>query len=70
MRRNPWQWGLMLAGLAGGFLYWKFVGCLTGSCPLQSVWYLSTLWGGLLGWALGGLFLGSGCGCAGNQCDS
>lgn len=45
----------IIAGLAGGFLYWKFVGCLTGSCPVKSVWYLSTLFGGLIGYLIGSI---------------
>jgi hypothetical protein len=39
-----------LLGMAGGFLYWKFVGCLSGSCPIKSLWYMSTLFGGLIGY--------------------
>jgi hypothetical protein len=42
-----------IAGLAGGFLYWKFVGCLSGTCPIKSVWYWSTLYGGVIGFLLG-----------------
>ncbi len=38
-----------LAGALGGFLYWKFVGCISGTCPIQSVWYWSTLWGAAIG---------------------
>ena len=44
------------AGAAGGFLYWKFVGCLSGTCPIKSVWYLSTLWGLTFGYLIGSLF--------------
>ena len=44
-----------ITGLAGGFLYWKFVGCLTGSCPIKSVWYWSTLYGGLIGFLAGSI---------------
>ena len=40
-------------GMLGGFLYWKYVGCLSGSCPIKSVWYWSTLYGGLIGLLLG-----------------
>ena len=45
------------AGAAGGFLYWKFVGCQTGSCPIKSVWYLSTLWGLAFGYLSGSLII-------------
>jgi len=44
-----------VAGSAGGFLYWKFVGCSSGTCIIKSVWYLSTLYGMVLGWVTGGL---------------
>jgi hypothetical protein len=42
-----------VAGAVGGFLYWRFVGCLSGTCPIQSVWYWSTLWGGAVGYLVG-----------------
>lgn len=44
-----------VAGSAAGLLYWKFVGCASGTCIIKSVWYLSTLYGLVLGWILGGL---------------
>jgi hypothetical protein len=44
-----------LLGATGGFLYWKFVGCSTGTCPIKSVWYLTTLWGAAMGYLLGDL---------------
>jgi len=42
-------------GAIAGFLYWKYIGCLSGTCPIKSVWYLSTLYGGLLGFLAGSL---------------
>jgi hypothetical protein len=42
-------------GAVGGFLYWKFVGCLSGTCLIKSVWYWSTLYGMALGYVTGGL---------------
>ena len=44
-----------VAGAIGGFLYWKFVGCLSGTCVIKSVWYLSTLYGLVLGYLAGSL---------------
>jgi len=44
-----------VAGSAGGFLYWRFVGCISGTCIIKSVWYLSTIYGLVLGWVTGGL---------------
>lgn len=42
-----------LAGALGGFLYWWFVGCNSGSCAIKSVWYWSTLWGAAVGYLVG-----------------
>lgn len=47
-----------LIGAAGGLLYWKFVGCKSGTCPIKAVWYFSTLWGLAMGYLIGDL-LGS-----------
>jgi hypothetical protein len=44
-----------VAGAIGGFLYWKFVGCLSGTCVIKSVWYLSTIYGTIFGWIAGSL---------------
>jgi hypothetical protein len=43
----------MIIGAIGGLIYWKFVGCSSGTCPIKSVWYWSTLWGAILGYLLG-----------------
>jgi hypothetical protein len=47
--------GLMV-GAAGGFVYYKTVGCSTGTCPITSNPWISTLWGTLIGYLLGSLF--------------
>jgi hypothetical protein len=44
-----------VAGALGGFLYWRFVGCSSGTCIIKSIWYMSTLYGLLLGYVTGGL---------------
>ncbi len=44
---------MMLVGALGGFLYWRFIGCNSGSCAIRSVWYWSTLWGAAVGYLLG-----------------
>jgi hypothetical protein len=43
--------GSLIGGL-GGFLYWKFVGCATGTCPLTSNWMIMTGYGILIGYFL------------------
>jgi hypothetical protein len=47
---------LFIGGLSG-FLYWRFVGCSTGTCPITSHWYASTLYGMLMGWLIGDLIV-------------
>jgi len=46
----------ILLGAAGGFLYWRFIGCTSGTCPLQSHWAGSMLLGSVLGSLIGDLF--------------
>ena len=36
-------------GAAGGYAYYRFVGCRTGACPLTSNPWVSTLYGALIG---------------------
>lgn len=46
----------ILIGALGGFLYWKFVGCNTGSCPITSSPTITSLWGALIGGLLFSMF--------------
>ena len=43
----------LLIGAFGGFLYWRFVGCTSGTCAIKSVWYWTTLWGAAMGYLVG-----------------
>lgn len=43
----------LLVGAVSGFLYWRFVGCTSGTCVIKSVWYLTTLWGTAVGYLVG-----------------
>ena len=43
-------------GATGGFVYYKTVGCSTGTCPITSNPWISTLWGSLIGYLLGSMF--------------
>ena len=36
-------------GALGGFLYWKFIGCTTGTCPITSSPINSSIWGSIIG---------------------
>lgn len=49
-----WSIGIAL-GAIGGFLYWYYIGCNSGSCAITSSPINSTLYGGMMG----GLLLNS-----------
>lgn len=37
------------AGALLGFLYYRFIGCATGACPITRNPYISTMYGALMG---------------------
>lgn len=45
-----------LLGAVGGFAYWHFVGCQSGTCPITSSPYISTIYGAVLGALLLSMF--------------
>ncbi len=49
--RPLWQKRVVfgLAGALGGFTYYYFIGCATGTCPISSNPYVSTAYGTLVG---------------------
>ncbi len=46
----------ILTGALAGFLYWKFVGCLTGTCAITSNPFRSTIYGSIMGFLVFSLF--------------
>ncbi len=42
-------------GTVSGFLYWKFIGCESGACPIKSNSYLMTIYGAVAGTLLGSI---------------
>jgi len=48
----------IIAGIAGGFMYYHFIGCQSGSCAITSNPWLSMLWGAAVGYLLGDMFAG------------
>lgn len=55
LMKNKFLVVFAILGAIGGFLYWKYIGCLSGTCPIKSVWYLSTLFGALIGYLAGSI---------------
>lgn len=46
----------IIFGLIAGYLYYKYIGCITGTCAITSKPLNSTLYGGLMGGLVGNLF--------------
>ena len=47
--------GIIVGGI-GGFAYYHFVGCASGTCPITSSPYISTIYGALMGYLLFDMF--------------
>lgn len=54
-----------VVGAVGGYLYYRFVGCASGTCVIASNPIMSTVFGGILGGLLGSMFIpGACCACS------
>lgn len=47
----------IILGAVAGFAYYKFVGCSSGACPITSNPFISTIYGGIMGAAVSGMFV-------------
>ena len=47
--------GIITGGIAG-FAYYHFVGCASGTCPITSSPYISTIYGAVMGYLLFDMF--------------
>ena len=46
----------VVVGALGGFLYWNYIGCASGTCMITSKPINSTMYGALMGYLLFGMF--------------
>ncbi len=46
-----------LIGVLGGYAYFYYIGCRTGSCAITSNPYMSMAWGGILGYLVPDFFV-------------
>ena len=46
----------IIFGSIAGFMYWKFIGCASGTCMITSKPINSTLYGGLMGYLIFNIF--------------
>ncbi|MDD2437756.1 MAG: DUF6132 family protein [Massilibacteroides sp.] len=50
MVRKHWAYlAGALTGGVGGYFYWFYIGCSSGTCPITSSPSMSVLWGAILG---------------------
>lgn len=54
--KKNWTYLLgILLGALGGYLYWRYVGCSTGTCPITSSPGISSIYGAIIGGLFGGI---------------
>lgn len=52
---NRHKYGILfiIPGIILGFFYWKYVGCVSGTCPITSNWQLTVLFSSIIGFLIG-----------------
>lgn len=46
----------IVVGTIGGYAYYYYIGCKSGTCPLTSNPYISMLFGAIMGYLIGDVF--------------
>lgn len=42
-----------IVGSIGGYAYWYYIGCSSGTCPITANWYTSVVYGIIMGFLFG-----------------
>ena len=58
--KKNWSYlvGAVIGGV-GGYLYWYYIGCTSGTCPITSSPIMSVIWGTLMGALLFSMIFGN-----------
>jgi hypothetical protein len=56
IKKHKIRIAFLFLGAIGGFLYWHFIGCASGTCPITSKWYTSSAYGMLFGYLFSDFF--------------
>jgi hypothetical protein len=63
VRKNLSQIIGIVLGIVGGYIYYRTVGCSSGSCTISGNVWLSMSWGAAAGYLAGGMLRPGDCGC-------
>lgn len=50
LMKYKWKIVGIVVGSIAGYAYYYYIGCNSGTCPIQSHWQSSTLYGALIGY--------------------
>ncbi len=53
IKKHKYALLLLIPGIIGGYIYWKYIGCLSGTCSIKSNWQSMIIFGGLIGYFVG-----------------
>ncbi len=56
LAKNNFSFIGAIIGAVGGYLYWSFIGCSSGTCAITSSPVNSTIYGVIMGFLIVGMF--------------
>ncbi len=55
-KKKVFRIAMVLIGALGGYLYYAYIGCVSGTCGMASNGFFMTIYGATLGYLIGGIF--------------